>query len=78
MHLEFQYLSQLSGKEIYLQKVEKIRKTVKEASENNMYFNYINQQTGKWCQSAWPSCQSDQYTFRLSNCRTSVPRWTRR
>lgn len=51
MHLEFQYLSQLSGKDIYLQKVEKIRKVVKDASENNLYFNYINQQTGKWCQS---------------------------
>ncbi|CAF4406454.1 unnamed protein product, partial [Adineta steineri] len=50
MHLEFQYLSQLTGKEIYLEKVEKIRTTLKEASENNMYFNYINQQTGKWCQ----------------------------
>jgi mannosyl-oligosaccharide alpha-1,2-mannosidase len=50
MHLEFQYLSQLTGKDIYLQKVEKIRKVLKEASENNMYYNYINPQTGKWCQ----------------------------
>ncbi|CAF3211139.1 unnamed protein product [Rotaria sp. Silwood2] len=50
MHLEFQYLSQLTGKDIYLQKVEKIRKVLKEASENHMYYNYINPQTGKWCQ----------------------------
>lgn len=50
MHLEFQYLSQLTGKDIYLQKVEKIRKVLKEASEGNMYYNYINPQSGKWCQ----------------------------
>lgn len=50
MHLEFQYLSQLTGKDIYLQKVEKIRKVVRDASENNMYYNYINQDNGKWCQ----------------------------
>ena len=70
MHLEFQYLSQLTGKDIYLQKVfilfsgkrkkkqtffviqvEKIRRVLKDASESNMYYNYINPQTGKWCQS---------------------------
>ncbi|CAF1569661.1 unnamed protein product [Adineta ricciae] len=50
MHLEFQYLSQLTGKDTYLQKVEKIRKVVKDASENHLYYNYINQHTGKWCQ----------------------------
>lgn len=32
-------------------KVEKIRKVLKEASEGNMYYNYINPQSGKWCQS---------------------------
>ncbi|CAF4340933.1 unnamed protein product [Rotaria socialis] len=50
VHLEFQYLSQLTGKDIYLQKVEKIRKVLKGASENNMYYNYLNPQTGAWCQ----------------------------
>ncbi|CAF4981257.1 unnamed protein product [Rotaria sp. Silwood1] len=28
----------------------KIRKTLKQASENNMYYNSINPQTGKWCE----------------------------
>ncbi|CAF1130567.1 unnamed protein product [Rotaria sordida] len=50
IHLEFQYLSQLTGKDIYLQKVEKIRKVLKDASENHLYYNYISPQTGKWCQ----------------------------
>ncbi|CAF3826807.1 unnamed protein product [Rotaria magnacalcarata] len=50
VHLEFQYLTQLTGKDIYLQKVEKIRKVLKGASENNMYYNYLNPQTGAWCQ----------------------------
>jgi mannosyl-oligosaccharide alpha-1,2-mannosidase len=74
MHLEFQYLSQLTGNDVYLQKVgvssrvarrialmsvvsrvrsqaEKIRQTLRAASDNGMYYNYISQDTGKWCQS---------------------------
>ena len=68
IHLEFQYLSQLTGNNTYLQKVfekfvlnsmkkiffvqvEKLRQSLKDASENNMFYNYINPQTGKWCQS---------------------------
>lgn len=50
MHLEFQYLTQLTGKDVYLQKVEKIRKVVLGAAENNLYYNYIHPETGRWCQ----------------------------
>ncbi|CAF1514021.1 unnamed protein product, partial [Didymodactylos carnosus] len=50
MHLEFQYLTQLSGKKIYREIVEKVRTVLQEAAENHMYYNYISSSTGKWCQ----------------------------
>ncbi|CAF0791171.1 unnamed protein product [Didymodactylos carnosus] len=50
IHLEFQYLTQLSGKKNYLEIVEKIRTVIQKLSENNMYYNYVNPVTGRWCQ----------------------------
>lgn len=52
LSLEFQYLSDLSGKKIYSEKVKRIQTVLNEVQkENGLYFNYINPKTGTWCMS---------------------------
>lgn len=51
MHLEFVYLSYLTGKSIYRDKVVKIRNYLdKIEKKNGLYYNYLNPQSGKWGQ----------------------------
>ncbi len=45
--------------------VEKIRKVLKDAAENNMYYNYINPQTGKWCQSKFINSRYRDLSSRI-------------
>ncbi len=48
--LEFTYLSDMTGNPIYKEKVQRIQKHLNEMEkENGLYYNYINQNTGKWC-----------------------------
>ncbi|XP_061177561.1 mannosyl-oligosaccharide 1,2-alpha-mannosidase IA-like [Saccostrea echinata] len=51
-HLEFVYLSEISGKSIYKDKVMKIRETLNSIDKpNGLYPNYLNPRTGRWGQS---------------------------
>ncbi|KAE9549711.1 hypothetical protein FO519_007075 [Halicephalobus sp. NKZ332] len=49
LHLEFEYLTQITGNKIYLQKVQKIRDFLEKAEKpNGLYPTYLNPNTGKF------------------------------
>lgn len=52
LHLEFYYLSELTGDPKYKEKVIKIRDILRDTKKpkENMYPNYINPRNGKWGQ----------------------------
>lgn len=51
LHMEFSYLSDVTGNKTYKDKVTKIRKVLKEAEKpKGLYPNYINPKNGKWGQ----------------------------
>lgn len=53
LHLEFAYLSNITGNNIYLDKVVKIRDKLQSMSRpNGLYPNYLNPKTGKWGQAS--------------------------
>ncbi|KAK3097401.1 hypothetical protein FSP39_009319 [Pinctada imbricata] len=50
-HVEFMYLSEISGNKIYKDKVMKIRETLQSIEKpNGLYPNYLNPRTGRWGQ----------------------------
>ncbi|XP_066586398.1 mannosyl-oligosaccharide 1,2-alpha-mannosidase IA-like [Prorops nasuta] len=51
MHMEFTYLSDITGNPEFRNKVENVRKVLKKLEKpNGLYPNYINPRTGKWGQ----------------------------
>ncbi|KAG7213139.1 hypothetical protein KM043_002454 [Ampulex compressa] len=51
MHLEFTYLSDITGNPVFKSKVENVRKVLKGLDKpNGLYPNYINPRTGNWGQ----------------------------
>ncbi|KAJ8978369.1 hypothetical protein NQ317_018601 [Molorchus minor] len=51
LHLEMAYLSDVTGKTVYRNKVDHIRKVLRELDKpNGLYPNYLNPKTGKWGQ----------------------------
>ncbi|XP_050313320.1 mannosyl-oligosaccharide 1,2-alpha-mannosidase IA [Anthonomus grandis grandis] len=51
LHLEFSYLSDITGKTIYRNKVDKIRQVLNTIEKpNGLYPNYLNPRSGKWGQ----------------------------
>ena len=51
LHLEFSYLSDVTGNPVFKDKVMQIRKVLKEAEKpKGLYPNYMNPKTGKWGQ----------------------------
>jgi len=51
LHMEFAYLSDITGNPVYREKVEKIRDFVKSLNRpNKLYPNYLHPKTGKWGQ----------------------------
>ncbi|XP_076656436.1 alpha-Mannosidase class I a [Halictus rubicundus] len=51
MHLEFTYLSDITGNPVYKSKVENVRKVLKNLEKpKGLYPNYIHPRTGKWGQ----------------------------
>ncbi|XP_071113066.1 mannosyl-oligosaccharide 1,2-alpha-mannosidase IA-like [Haliotis cracherodii] len=53
LHLEFAYLSAITGDDTYLKKVLKIREVLRQLEKpNGLYPNYLNPRTGKWGQLA--------------------------
>ncbi|XP_072178341.1 mannosyl-oligosaccharide 1,2-alpha-mannosidase IA-like [Diadema setosum] len=51
LHLEFAYLSEITGDPKYQQKVDKIREVLKDVKRpDGLYPNYLNPKTGKWGQ----------------------------
>ncbi|XP_060801747.1 mannosyl-oligosaccharide alpha-1,2-mannosidase IA isoform X2 [Amyelois transitella] len=51
LHLEFTYLSDVTGKDVYKNKVDRIRKVLYKAEKpNDLYPNFINPRTGQWGQ----------------------------
>lgn len=51
LHMEFAYLSDITGNPIYRKKVEKIRETIRQVERpKNLYPNYLHPKTGKWGQ----------------------------
>lgn len=51
LSLEFTYLSDMTGNEIYKQKIDKIFKVLDKANKKGVYYNYMNPKTGHWCNS---------------------------
>lgn len=52
LHLEFAYLSDVTGNPIYREKVDKIRAVISNIDKpNGLYPNYLNPKTGRWGQS---------------------------
>lgn len=51
LHLEFVYLSDVTGNPIYRSKVEHIREVIKGMDKpKGLYPNYLNPKSGKWGQ----------------------------
>merc|ERR1712038_1117772 len=51
LHMEFAYLSDITGDPTFTQLVEKIRSVIQSATRpRNLYPNYLNPKTGKWGQ----------------------------
>nr|XP_054753906.1 mannosyl-oligosaccharide alpha-1,2-mannosidase IA-like [Lytechinus pictus] len=51
LHLEFNYLSEISGDPKYKQKVDRIREVLKDVKRSDgLYPNFLNPKTGKWGQ----------------------------
>ena len=51
MHLEFTYLSDITGNPVFKSKVENVRKVLKNLEKpKGLYPNYIHPKTGKWGQ----------------------------
>jgi mannosyl-oligosaccharide alpha-1,2-mannosidase len=51
LHMEFAYLSDITGDPTYRNLVERIRTVIKESPRpKNLYPNYLNPKTGKWGQ----------------------------
>ncbi|XP_063824028.1 mannosyl-oligosaccharide alpha-1,2-mannosidase IA isoform X2 [Ostrinia nubilalis] len=51
LHMEFTYLSDVTGKDVYRQKVDRIREVLNNAEKpNDLYPNFINPRTGQWGQ----------------------------
>ena len=51
MHMEFAYLSDITGNPVYRQKVERVREVLASVDRpKGLYPNYLNPKTGKWGQ----------------------------
>ncbi|XP_078619706.1 mannosyl-oligosaccharide 1,2-alpha-mannosidase IA-like isoform X1 [Branchiostoma floridae x Branchiostoma japonicum] len=51
LHLEFAYLTELTGNSVYLDKVKRVREVISELDKpDGLYPIYINPKTGKWGQ----------------------------
>lgn len=51
LHLEFSYLSDITGNPLYRERVQNIRQVLKEIEKpNGLYPNYLNPKTGRWGQ----------------------------
>jgi len=51
LHMEFAYLSDVTGEPIYRNAVERVRSAIQSATRpRNLYPNYLNPKTGKWGQ----------------------------
>lgn len=51
LHLEFAYLSDVTGNPVYRERVTNIRQLLKDIPKpNGLYPNYLNPKTGKWGQ----------------------------
>ncbi|XP_006815977.1 mannosyl-oligosaccharide 1,2-alpha-mannosidase IA-like [Saccoglossus kowalevskii] len=49
MHVEFVYLSEITGNPIYREKVQKVRDFLDDIDKpSGLYYNYLNPKTGKW------------------------------
>ena len=49
LHMEFAYLSDVTGDPSYKKAVEKVRDAIQSAARpRNLYPNYLNPKTGKW------------------------------
>jgi mannosyl-oligosaccharide alpha-1,2-mannosidase len=54
IHLEFAYLSDITGNSVYRERVQAIRSVLKELDKpKGLYPNYLNPKTGKWGQRKW-------------------------
>jgi len=60
LHLEFVYLSDITGDPIFRDKVFKIRDVIKNAEKpKGLYFNYLHPRMGKFTQSKYWSLYSE-------------------
>ena len=51
LHMEFAYLSDITGNPVYKQKVERIRRTIQSVERpKKLYPNYLHPKTGRWGQ----------------------------
>ncbi|CAI2735913.1 unnamed protein product [Schistosoma spindalis] len=50
LHMEFKYLSELTGNPVYSEKVDAIRKVLEEVNKpNGLFFNFMDPNTKSWC-----------------------------
>ncbi|CAH8674295.1 unnamed protein product [Schistosoma rodhaini] len=50
LHMEFKYLSELTGNPVYSEKVDVIRKVLEEVDRpNGLFFNFMDPNTKSWC-----------------------------
>jgi len=79
LHLEFAYLSDVTGNSGYRERVQNIRSVLKELEKpKGLYPNYLNPKTGKWGQRKCAEAKWDLPLTILCIHRAHVTRCTRR
>lgn len=69
LSLEFEFLSEKTGKSIYADKVKKVQQVLFETEKDNgLYYNYINPNTGKWCLSKCPFFVKGFFKLKFIGC----------
>lgn len=80
LHLEFSYLSDVTGNPVYRERVMNIRQVLNDIEKiNGLYPNYLNPKTGKWGQRKHIAfCVSFINIQSHFLCRAHITRSTRR
>lgn len=79
LHLEFVYLSDVTGNPVYKERVLNIQQILKEIEKpKGLYPNYLNPKTGKWGQRKYSlahSCNPTYFEYFVNLTSQNTCRW---
>lgn len=74
LHLEFLYLSEVSGDNRFKEKALKIRQVLRDIEKpKGLYWNYMDVNTGQFSRSNWDLNQSSKCSFCLKYFKVTNP-----